>query len=273
MTDIANRTAFITGGANGIGLGIARALARDGARLALVDLDVEGLARAKSELEKITPVFTAVLDVRDRTRFAHIAEAAEAALGPVSILVNNAGVVGGAAAADLTYALWDWGVGINLGGVINGIQTFLPKIAARKSGGHIVNTASGAGLVPPVRPGGTIYTTSKYAVVGMSEALGAELEALGIGVTVLCPGPVATGIIARALQTRPGHSPLHAEEQRVRVAETEKYLEHGTPPDTVGDMVREAIRHNRLYVHTDRLAHDRIVTRTAALLEAMPPPT
>lgn len=268
MTEISNRTAFVTGGANGIGLGIARSLAREGAKLALIDLDADALARADAELSALTDVFTAILDVRDREAYALVADEAEAALGPVSILVNNAGISGGVAAEKLTYGIWDWGLGINLGGVVNGIQTFLPWMVERGAGGHIVNTASGAGLVPPIREGGTVYTTAKYAVVGMSEALGFELEPQGIGVTVLCPGPVATDIVTR---TRASQPRLAKDIPAARMDDTLKYLANGTSPDAVGDMVRDAIRANRLYVHTDRLAHDRIKLRTEALLAAMPP--
>ncbi len=270
MTEIADRTAFITGGANGIGLGIARSLARAGARLALVDLDADGLARAKAELDEVTEVFTAVLDVRDRTAYASVAADAEAQVGSVSILVNNAGVAGGAPAHKLSYDLWDWGMGINLDGVINGIQTFLPGMAARGAGGHIVNTASGAGLV--ARTGGVLYCTAKFAVVGMSEALALELPPQGIGVTVLCPGPVATDIVTRTQAAQPvtARRPLSAAQQ-ARIEETSKYLAKGTSPNVVGDMVRDAIRKNQLYVHTDRLAMEMIMERSKALLDAMPP--
>jgi len=273
MTDIANRTAFITGGANGIGLGIARSLAREGARLALIDLDAKALDRAKAELGEVTEIFTAVLDVRDRETYARVADEAEAALGPVSILVNNAGVAGGAAATKLTYDLWDWGMGINLNGVINGVQTFLPRIASRGNGGHIVNTASGAGLVAS---GGVLYCTSKFAVVGMSEALSAELEPQGIGVTLLCPGPVATDIIARTVAAQPKVTEQLSPEQQgdllTKLAETKKYLENGVQPDAVGDMVRDAIHTHQLYVHTDRAVFEMIEARTQALLAAMPAP-
>lgn len=270
MTEIADRTAFITGGANGIGLGIARSLAHAGARLALVDLDAGGLARAKAELGEVTEVFTAVLDVRDRAAYASVAADAEVRLGPVSILVNNAGVACGAPAHKLSHDLWDWGMGINLDGVINGIQTFLPGIAARGAGGHIVNTASGAGLVAST--GGVLYCTAKFAVVGMSEALALELPPQGIGVTVLCPGPVATDIVKRTQAAQPVtvRKPLSAA-QEARVEEISQYLAMGTAPDAVGDMVRNAIRENRLYVHTDRLAMEMIMERSRALLDAMPP--
>jgi NAD(P)-dependent dehydrogenase (short-subunit alcohol dehydrogenase family) len=272
MTDIANRIAFITGGANGIGLGIGRSLARAGAKLALVDRDADALDRARVELSEATEVYTAVLDVRDRAAYAGVADEAESKLGPVSILVNNAGVAGGAPANRLTYELWDWGMGINLGGVINGIQTFLPRMIARGGGGHIANTASGAGLV--ARGGNVLYCTAKFAVVGMSETLNLELERKGIGVTVLCPGPVATGIIERTRAVQPKVTKSMSAEQRSKAFANNElmknYLANGTPPDTVGDMVRDAIRENRLYVHTDRLALDRIKERSQAQLDAMP---
>jgi len=114
MRDVQGRTAFITGGGNGIGLGIARSFARAGAKLVLVDVDAAALARAKVELQDITRVETFPLDVRDRDAYAKTAEAAERALGPVSLLFNNAGVAGGAPVSNLTYELWDWVIGINL---------------------------------------------------------------------------------------------------------------------------------------------------------------
>ena len=272
MTDVTNRTAFITGGANGIGLGIARALARAGVKVALADIDEGALGRAKSELSAITAVETAVLDVRDREAFARVADTVEGRLGPVSLLFNNAGVAGGAPAAKMTYELWDWGLGINLTGVVNGTQTFLPRMVAQQKGGHIVNTASGAGLA--ATGSGTLYTTAKFAVVGMSESLALELKPYGIGVTVLCPGPVATDIIARtrALQPSAGKTVTDAqrEEAEVRMAMMSKWLQQGVPPDAVGDMVLDAVRGGRMYIHTDRTMAAMIEARCKALLEAMP---
>ena len=273
MTDVSLRTAFITGGANGIGLGIARALARAGAKLALVDVDAEGLARASLELSPITEVVTAVLDVRDREQFALVADDVETRLGPVSLLFNNAGVAGGAAATTLTFDLWDWGIGINLGGVINGVQTFLPRMAARGLGGHIVNTASGAGLVEA--GAGVLYHTAKFAVVGMSEALRVELHPIGIGVSVLCPGPVATNIVERTRLSQPHtSSPRSDEDQqsvRARLAEAAAFLATGASPDAVGEQVLNAVLGNELFIHTDRLVIPLIERRTKALLDAMPP--
>lgn len=272
MTDVTGRVAFITGGANGIGLGIARSLARAGASVALVDIDAEALGRAANELVQVTKVATAVLDVRDRAAWARVAEEVEEKLGPVSILVNNAGVAGGAPAERLTYELWDWGMGINLNGVINGVQTFLPQIVARGAGGHIVNVASGAGLF--VGPNGVLYCTAKFAVVGMSEALDYELRSQGIGVSLLCPGPVATDIIARtrAVQPRVTKS-MSAQQKSGAFARSEAMttmLANGIKPDAVGDMVLSAIRENRLYIHTDNSSAEGIAARSKALLDAMP---
>ncbi len=275
MTDVAGRTAFITGGANGIGLGIARAFAGAGAKLALVDLDAEALDRAKAELSATTPTETHVLDVRDREAYARVADAVEAALGPVSLLCNNAGVAGGAPSHKLTYELWDWGIGVNLGGVINGIQTFLPRMAERGLGGQIVNTASGAGLA--AAGSGVLYHTAKFGVVGLTEALQPELAAMNIGATVLCPGPVATDIIARTRQLQPRHQDGLASEAREAAAkrsgEMTNWLANGVPPDVVGQMVLDAVLANRLYVHTDRVMYAAIEARTRALLEAMPEET
>jgi NAD(P)-dependent dehydrogenase (short-subunit alcohol dehydrogenase family) len=272
MTHIADRAAFITGGANGIGLGIARSLAHAGAKLILVDLDAGALEQAKAQLDPLTQVATAVLDVRDRAAYARVADEMEAIVGPVSILVNNAGVAGGAPAAKLTYALWDWGMGINLDGVINGLQTFLPRIVGRGNGGHIVNTASGAGLY--AAGGGALYSTAKFAVVGLSEALSVELGPQGIGVTVLCPGPVATGIIDRTRAAQPKVTSALSEDQLAKAlarnAMMKDALANGVQPDAVGDMVLAAIGQNRLYVHTDRTSIDPIKARSKAMLDALP---
>jgi len=146
VNDIAGRTAFITGGANGIGLGIARAFARAGANLALADVDAAALGAAKAELAKDTPVETFVLDVRDRDAYVRAADETEARLGPVSLLFNNAGVALSIPAEQMSYETWDFALGVKLDGVVNGIQTFLPRMLARAAqlgGGHIVNTASG----------------------------------------------------------------------------------------------------------------------------------
>ena len=267
MVEVAGRTAFITGGANGIGLGIARALAGAGAKIALADLDADALDRAKGDLSSQTDVQTVVLDVRDREAYARAADVMEARLGPVSLLFNNAGVVAGAPARKLTFALWDWGIDVNLGGVINGVQIFLPRMIEQGVGGHIVNTASGAGLA--AAGAGIVYHTAKFAVVGMSEALRMDLAPVGIGVTVLCPGTVATNIIENTRKLRPG-APSPSQGAPARASEMSALLAQGAQPDEVGRMVLQAARDDRLYIHTDRTMFQAIEARSQALLDAMP---
>jgi NAD(P)-dependent dehydrogenase (short-subunit alcohol dehydrogenase family) len=273
MDHIAGKTAFLTGGSRGIGLGIARSFASEGAKLALVDIDQPSLDAARAELGKRTSVETFVLDVRDRAAYAHVADEAEAKLGPVSILCNNAGVAGGADVAHMSYEMWDWVMGVNFNGVLNGIQTFLPRMIERKAPAHLVNTASGAGLA--AAGSGILYTTSKYAVVGLSESLRRELEPFGIGVSVLCPGPVATNIIQNSLASLPlppGYNPTpeQIELRDQRIAASLAFLAKGVAPDDVGKMVLAAVKSNALYIHTDRVMAEFIKARTKALLDAMP---
>jgi NAD(P)-dependent dehydrogenase (short-subunit alcohol dehydrogenase family) len=272
MTNVAGRTAFITGGANGIGLGIARAFAAAGTKLALVDIDAGALDRARAELSKVTEVATEVLDMRDREGFARAADRIEEKLGPVSLLVNNAGVAGGAPATKMTYELWDWGLGINLDGVISGVQTFLGRMVERGQGGHIVSTASGAGLVGG--RSGVLYSTAKFAVVGMSETLELELKPHGIGVSVLCPGPVATDIIARTRRLQPNVvrslTPEQHQAARAQSATMTQWLERGVHPDEVGRMVLRAVEANQLYILTDSYMKPLLEERTRKILASMP---
>lgn len=255
--------ALVTGGAQGIGLGIARALTAEGARVAILDVEPEPMAQAAAELS----CATYELDVRDRDRWREVVDDIEATLGPVGILCNNAGVGGGASVTAMTYELWDWVMGVNVGGVINGIQTVVPRMVERGRG-HVVNTASGAGLVPG--GGGFMYGTSKYAVVGLSENMRPDLAKRGVGMSVLCPGPVATDIITRSETGRPDRRPL-GDEQRAQLQRTADWLKRkGTPPDAVGWMVVNGIKANALYIHTDRVVEEGIQKRTRRILDSLP---
>jgi NAD(P)-dependent dehydrogenase (short-subunit alcohol dehydrogenase family) len=267
LDDFAGRVAFVTGGAQGIGLGIARALAAAGAKIAIADINERALGAAERELCETTAAMAVTLDVRDRDAYVSVADRVEAKLGPVTLLFNNAGVIGSTSPGRMSYESWDWVIGINLHGVYNGIQTFVPRMIERGDGGYVVNTASGAGLV--AGSSGFLYTTSKFGVVGLSEALHHELEAHRIGVSVLCPGPVATDIIQNTTELRPaGDPPSRAVQEALSKATA--FLAGGTPPDAVGPMVLDAMRAGRLYIYTDDVMSEPIKRRTRMLLDALP---
>ncbi|GAA3783145.1 SDR family NAD(P)-dependent oxidoreductase [Plantactinospora mayteni] len=277
MDRIAGTTSFITGAAQGIGLGIARSLARHGSRLALVDIDDSALASAADELAALTEVHTFHLDVRDRAGYARVADEAEARLGPVSVLCNNAGIAFPEAIEDMSYELWDLAVGINLGGVVNGIQTFLPRMLNRDAPGHIVNTASAAGLVAGV---GCMYTAAKFGVVGLSEALRKRLDERSghrIGVTVLCPGGVTTNIAhsTRAVVAAQRGGDATFGRAQTRIDEMTPKIDaalrqFGVAPDEVGNMVVRAIEADQFYILTDHAGVELITERTSAILAGIP---
>ena len=264
MKDLRGKVAFITGGAQGIGLGMARAMKQEGAVLVLVDVDQGALDAARDELG----AHTYVLDVRDRDEYARIVDEVESTIGPIAILCNNAGVGGGASVKSMTYEMWDWVLGVNNGGVVNGIQTILPRMVERGEG-HVVNTASGAGLVSTDGTG-YMYNMSKYAVVGLSECMRHDLEKYGVGMSVLCPGPVATKIFEHTEAGRPDQRQLTGK-QKESFDRTNQWLQtKGTPPDDVGHMVVDGIKANALYIHTDRAVERAVLKRAERIVAAMP---
>jgi NAD(P)-dependent dehydrogenase (short-subunit alcohol dehydrogenase family) len=186
--------------------------------------------------------------VTDRAAFARAADMVELELGPVHVLCNNAGINLFNDIADATYQDWDWVLGVNLGGVVNGVVTFVPRIKAHGQGGHVVNTASMAALV--AGPGAGIYTTAKFAVHGLSDALRWSLLPHGIGVSMVCPGLVKSKIYESDLIRPPELStdvtPADAEFMRILPG----LHEAGMDPDEIGEKVVHAIRENRFYVFT-----------------------
>jgi len=206
MKDVRRKVAFITGGASGIGLGIAGACIDAGMQAVLADLRQDHIDEALAGFARrgqSESVHAIRLDVTDRAAIAAAADETERLFGKVHVLVNNAGVGINGPFAGITYADWDFGLAVNLGGVINGLQTFLPRIRAHREGGHVVNTASLAALVP--MPAAFVtYVAGKAAVVAISETIRGELARDGIGVSVLCPGPVKTNIHEVAKTVLPG---------------------------------------------------------------------
>ena len=246
MRDLEGRVAFITGGGSGVGLGMAKAFVAAGMRVAIADIRAGHLEAATAELEgTVLPV---QLDVTDRIAFARAADVVERELGNVHMLCNNAGINLFNDIADATYQDWDWVLGVNLGGVVNGVVTFVPRIKAHGEGGHVVNTASMAALV--AGPGAGIYTTAKFAVHGLSDALRWSLLPHGIGVSMVCPGLVKSKIYESDLIRPPELStdvtPADAEFMRILPG----LHEAGMEPDEIGEKVVRAIRENRFYVFT-----------------------
>jgi NAD(P)-dependent dehydrogenase (short-subunit alcohol dehydrogenase family) len=246
VRDVEGRVAFITGGGSGVGLGMARAFVAAGMRVAIADIRADHLEAAIAELGGEAHAIR--LDVTDREAFARAADETERVLGRVHVLCNNAGVNLFNDIAEATYQDWDWVLGVNLGGVVNGIVTFVPRIKAHGEGGHVVNTASMAAFV--AGPGAGIYTTAKFAVHGLSDSLRWSLLPHGIGVSMVCPGLVKSKIYESDL-TRPPElstqtTPADPEFMRILPG----LHEAGMEPDEIGDKVLRAIRRNDFYVFT-----------------------
>jgi short-subunit dehydrogenase len=247
MTAIAGRTALVTGAASGIGLGIACALSRAGANVVLCDLRAGPLEEARRVVGGTA--IGVVTDVSDADSVAAAGRAAVDAFGALHIAVNNAGVaMHGTPVEAVTLQEWDWVVGVNVKGVVHGIRAFVPLIRSHGLGGHVVNTGSVSSLF--VREGRQqgAYAMTKYAVLALSEALEQELAGSGIGVSVLCPGGVATAIFDSAA-TRPerfGGAYARPSQEALK----EGFAAQALAPEVIGRRVVRAILDNEFYVLT-----------------------
>lgn len=252
MKDLKGRTAFVTGGASGIGLGMVRCFLREGMNVMVADLSDEHLEQGRAALSAHgEQVRFLKLDVSDRAQMLRAADATEAAFGPVHLLCNNAGVSSPIPMDEARFEDWDWILGVNLHGVINGIVTFLPRMIRHGQGGHVVNTSSIAGLVPAPSWGG-IYTTSKFAVHGLSGSLRLSVGQHGIGVTVLCPGATRSDV-RRSELLRPEH--LRSGPRADFAMPSLQQI--GIDPLELGERVVDAVRRNVFYViaHAENKAH------------------
>lgn len=268
MTDINGKTAFVTGGASGIGLGISKALIQRGARVIIADIRDDHLAEAEQAVDNPDKLLTIKLDVTNREQYAEVVQAAETHFGNIHILVNNAGVAVVGPVELASFADWDWTVNVNLMGVVNGVAIVLPKMLAHGEGGHIVNTASMSGLMP--HPGAVIYTTTKAAIIGMSEAMRGELEPRGIIISAFCPGPVQSNI-SEAGKTRP------AELSETGYAETDKRRQNINAlahlfkqADAIGERVCDGIENEELYILTHSEFREGVQERANAMVSAVP---
>ena len=271
MHSIAGATAFVTGGASGIGLGIARALAERGASVAIADIRGDHLDQAQALADRegwADRLLTLSLDVTDRAAFAEMLDVSERRMGPLRILVNNAGVGLAGPVAEATFADWDWGMSVNLGGIVNGLVVGLPRLRAHGLDAHVVNTAS-LGAMMPARPTRGVYATAKAGIIALSEHLRLDLQESPIGVSVLLPGPTLSNI-HESEQVRPAH--LRAD-SRFRI-DGEGLAPRPTnipwlDPLVVGRMTVDAILADRFYIVSHPQYLDAVKARHAAIEAAI----
>jgi NAD(P)-dependent dehydrogenase (short-subunit alcohol dehydrogenase family) len=261
MQELEGKVALITGAASGIGRGLVDAVAAAGMSVVAADVDTERLTELDAELARAGVArLTRTLDIRDRAAWASLVDEAERELGVVQVLFNNAGVTARPAPC-LTLApeAWDWVVGVNLTGPFNGAQAVARRLAALGLPGHIVNTSSVQGLF--AASGFAPYNAAKFGIVGLSETLRMELAPLHIGVSVLCPGPTRTGIMANSAKIAPQFAQFSGPPRQ-------GFTVYQTPAE-VAAKVLDAVRANRLYIITHPEYAPLLETRNAALLAGL----
>ena len=247
MKNIEGKVAFVTGGANGAGFGMAQAFSKNGMKVVIADIRQDSLDQAMAHFRNTPNVHAIRLDVTDREAFMRAADEAENVFGKVHIVCNNAGINLFVPIEDCTYNDWDWVMGVNFGGVVNGVMTFVPRIRKHGEGGHIVNTASMAAFLPSAAAG--IYTASKFGVRGLTEALRLSLYPYNIGVSVFCPGLINSAIY-ESEKTRPKRfaSPENTAKSQVVMNVLPEIHKSGMSPEEAGEKVLAGIRRNALYI-------------------------
>jgi NAD(P)-dependent dehydrogenase (short-subunit alcohol dehydrogenase family) len=273
MQDVSGKVAFVTGGSSGIGLGIAQAFLGAGMKVVIGYRTRKHLQQALGLVEGADDrVLSVEVDVANRASMEQAAAQAVRAFGRVHVLVNNAGVVHPAPLSSTTYDDWDWLMNVNLNGVFNGIRAFLPGILAHGEGGHIIATASVMGLFAAGRGQGA-YTASKFAVVGLMEALRAELAGTKVEASVFCPGLVSSQLMDSS-RNRPGslsHTTFVRDEAS-RVAETAARLDpqFAMDPLEAGRLVLRGMRNGDLYILSHPEYEQLMRERSEALAAAIP---
>jgi NAD(P)-dependent dehydrogenase (short-subunit alcohol dehydrogenase family) len=271
--DISGKTAIVTGAASGIGLGIATALAEAGANVVMADIQKAAVEQAAHGLsgtnKQVLPVR---IDVTQEQSVLDALAEAEARFGKLHIACNNAGVpMHGTRLIDVPAADWEFVMGVNIWGIIHGIRHFVPAILKHGEAGHVVNTASVAGFQNRRGTDQGPYSMTKYAALSLSEALEIELEGTNIGVSVLCPGPIATNI-ARGARNRPDHmgGPQIRASDEATLAE--RLATSGLDPMRVGERVVDAIRTKTFYAFVSAVPADVIRARHRRIEAALDSP-
>lgn len=265
MKDFKGRVAVITGAGSGIGLGMARMFAQAGMNVALCDVRADALANAVKEVASFgRRAIGLEVDVSDADQVETAAARVEAELGRIDIACNNAGIaLYPRPVAEFTKQDWDWIIGVNLYGVINGVRSFLPRIEKHGEGGHIVNTASIGGFQVQKGRRTAAYATSKFGVVALSEGLQNDLEGSNIGVSILAPGAVNT-----AIYKAPEYRPEKFGGPGARPNAPTPDLSDGMHPDTVGRRVLDAILAKEFYIFTHVGTRDWLSRRHARIIHA-----
>ena len=249
MQDLAGKVAFITGGGSGVALGQAKVFAQEALmKVVIADIRKDHLDQAMSYFAgKNLPVHPIHLDITDRAAYARAADEAEEVFGPVQLLCNTAGVSQFGPLEQASFDDWDWELDVNIKGVVNGVMTFLPRMIKLGRGGHIVNTASMSAFVAV--PRASIYTTTKFAIRGYSEALRAELGKYNIGVSILCPGAVNTNIHESVLSRpdRYGSTGYYGADPEM-FKQLKAVISGGFDPVDLGRVVMEAVKRDQFWI-------------------------
>jgi NAD(P)-dependent dehydrogenase (short-subunit alcohol dehydrogenase family) len=277
MENVKGKTAFVTGGASGIGLGISKVFVKNGMKVVIADARQHAIDEAMAYFrENGGDVHAIRFNVTDREAYARAADEAESVFGNIHVLVNNAGVgTGGMPVQNTTFKDWDYTMGVNIGGVINGVVTILPRMLKHGEEGHIVSTSSTCGLLATANF--SMYCASKFAVTGLMECLAAELDGSKIGVSILYPGPTKGNLGQSSFENRPEHlrnegetwppqRPAGEERQRPVFDEEKIFMN----PLETGERVMRGIRRNDLFIHTHTEFTDGYISRHNAVVRAVP---
>jgi NAD(P)-dependent dehydrogenase (short-subunit alcohol dehydrogenase family) len=271
MRGLTGKTAFVTGGASGIGFAVSLAFAQAGMKVMLADIEEEALAAAVKNLKDVGPDVRGVqCDVTDPRSVERAAKMSYEAFGKIHVLCNNAGVLAIGGVDNISVEEWRWVFDVNVMGILHSLSVFLPHIRAHGERGHIVNMASMAGILSG--QGFSPYSASKFAVVNMSEGLATQLQPLGIGMSVVCPGFVRTKIMegARNRPERYGLSqgPRSETSEGALFARLFQLVNAGIDPSDVAGRLISAIQNDELYVFTHPERRPEVEARFSAILAA-----